>query len=88
MASVVITQNEILDALAAAYPTRGPKEALTLSELESATEIPIRRLRAALQQLNRQGRLGVHKVRRPALDGRMAVVPGYTILSAPRAKRR
>lgn len=84
MASIVITEAEIRDALAEA--TNGPKEARTVQELVSDTGVAERRVRRALKALQIEGRLQAHTVRRPDLSGRMQPVPAYAILPAKRQR--
>lgn len=83
MASVVITQAELLEALATAAHGDAPEDAKTVHELTTPA-ISVRRVRDSLRILQAQGRLQVHRVVRPALDGRASIVPAYTILP-PRA---
>lgn len=76
-----ITQNELLDALAAASP-QSPADALTAHELADKTGVGYIRTKAALKQFAAEGRLQVHRVMRQRLDGIITPVPGYTILPA------
>jgi hypothetical protein len=92
MASV-ITETELLDALAQAVVGNGPADARTSAEIRQATGLSEKRVVGALHVLANQGRLQVHRVARRALDGRTIVVPAYTITPAPStrgtaAKRR
>lgn len=82
MASIVITEAELLDALAEAARGVEPSEARTGPELMAATGFPEKRLRAALKALQAQGRLDVHQVTRQSLDGRAIRVPAYTVRAA------
>lgn len=79
MARVVISEADILDALAAAAPGDGPKEARTLRELARDQRISERRVREALRVLQQQGRLKPHKVNRPRLDGSPFTCTAFTI---------
>lgn len=79
MASIAITQAELLDALAKAAQGNAPEDAKTVHELTTPA-ISVRRVRESLRILQAQGRLQVHRVTRTALDGRAALVPAYTIL--------
>lgn len=86
MASIVISESEILEALAKAGSGSGPEDARTIRELEAATGIGHQRIRKALRIYQQKGRLVVHKAYRAALDGAFRHVPTYTIL--PQKKRR
>ena len=87
MESVRITESELLDALANATG-EGPDDARTAQEMADDAGIPVARVRRALQQLARAGRLESHRVRRPDLSGRLQVLPAYTIRPAVKAKLR
>lgn len=78
--SIQITETELLDALAAAQASDSPDDARTTEEMAADANLAVRHVRAALKVLQRQGRLRTHRVRRVALDGRNALVAGYTIL--------
>lgn len=88
----MITESELLDALAAAMPGKGPESARTVDEIVRASKISATRVRDALHELATQSRLVVHQVSRPRLDGRLTLVPAYEILppvkKSPRASRR
>lgn len=74
----MITESELLDALASASNT--PADARSVHELVAATGLSEKRIRTALKILQRAGRLGVHRVTRTDLCGRPQQVPAYTIL--------
>lgn len=80
MAPIVITEAEILDALAAAAKGTGPKSAKTIAEMADDTRRSLPKVRTALARLKRDGRLVVHQVIREGLDGRQCRVSAYTIL--------
>ena len=84
--SLTVTTQDLLDALASA--TNAPEEARTVPELARATGIAEKRVREALRAYQAQGRLGVHRVVRPAIDGRQSRVAAYTIAPAPKAKAK
>lgn len=88
MATLRITEAEIMDALAAAAQGSAPEDARTIAELADAAGLSIVSTRQALRSLQRAGRLQVHRVRRPAIDGRMANVGAFTILPAKKAAKR
>lgn len=73
-----ITEAEILDALAAAVAVP-PEEARTADELVEHTGLSLNRVRAALKEYQKLGRLQVHKALRPGIDGRQIYRPAYTI---------
>lgn len=79
---IVISDSEIMQALTAASGGSGPDEARTVAELCQITKQTDTRVRSALKQLKLSGRLELHRVRRESLDGRMAVVTGYTVKPA------
>jgi len=82
---LAISAAEILDALASAAKGSAPSEAKTVRELQDVMGgIHHQRVRDALHILAAQGRLGVHRVTRTALDGRSSSVPAYTILPKKR----
>lgn len=80
--ATVITEAELLDALVAAQSGRGPANALTVGEMKRAMTVRIgeERIRAGLREFQAQGRLVVHHVLRPRLDGQMGPVPAYEVL--------
>jgi transcription initiation factor IIE alpha subunit len=89
VASIVITESEILDALAAAAPGRGPKEARTILEMEEETGIDARKIRRALRLLKANNRLATHRIQRERLNGTSMTYVGFTVLPPQRkaAKR-
>ncbi len=81
-----ITQAELLDALAAATPGKGPDDARTTSELldearASGANVGRDALLDALHAIRKEGRLVVHSVVRESLLGKPTRVPAYTILA-------
>lgn len=82
MDAVRITAAELLDALAAALPGEGPANARTVQEIIRDTGLSPGRVRIALQSMQAAGRLELHRVTRPGIDGRAARVPAYTIRPA------
>lgn len=76
--SIRISEAELLDAIAASV-NGGPSDAKTIQELMAEYGMPREKVRAALVQHNRDGRLRVHSVARRAIDGHLRKVPGYTI---------
>ena len=84
-----ITESELLDALTLATAGAGPAEARTCAEIVEETGIALGRVRKALKEAKRAGRLNIHSVSREALNGSRIFVAGYTITPAsPPAKRR
>lgn len=86
MTRIVITESEIVQALSAAAAGQGPEEARTVAELMADTGLSVEKIRNALKAMQSAGRLTVHSVKRPALDGTMRHAPAYTVTPAP--KRR
>jgi transcription initiation factor IIE alpha subunit len=76
---VKITEQELIDALALAVGNRGPEEAQTQEEIARASGINVKRVRDAMRGLQAQGRLVVHRVMRPRLDGVLVPVTAFTI---------
>lgn len=87
MASVNITQSELLAELAAAAPGKGPTDALTLVEMATATGRDQRKIRMALMKLDAEGRLLRHQISRTRLNGTPMTYVGFTILPAKKGKR-
>lgn len=81
---LAITESELIEALSAAAPGRGPSEARTLSELAMETGIDQRKIRSALLFLKGQGRLARHRIQRERLNGTPMTYVGFTILPAQR----
>lgn len=77
---IAITQNELLEAVAASITT-GPEDARTIQEIMQETGLSRERVRQALMQYNREGRLQSHPVVRRAIDGHFRKVPGYIVTS-------
>ena len=77
MAQLRITEAELLDALATAGAE--PSDAKTVQELADDAGLSQPRVRKALRLLHRAGRLGIHRVQRADLSGRVQLVPAYTI---------
>lgn len=73
-----ITESELLDALVVA--SQSHPDAMTGPELEQATGIGVKRLRAGLKAFAAAGRLQVHRVIRTNILGQQVPVPAYTIL--------
>lgn len=86
--AVTITEQELLDALVASVSGDAPEDARTVQEMVAASEerLSENRVRKALKAFMAQGRLRVHTVIRPAMDGRLAKVPAYTIRPAGKKK--
>ena len=84
-----ITEAELLEAIASSV-RGGPEEAKTMQELMADYNLPREKVRSALLQHNREGRLRVHVVARRAIDGHLRKVPGYTIApkSTPASDQR
>jgi hypothetical protein len=82
--ATVITQNELLDALAQA--NAAPAEARTVVELAKLTGWTKDRIKDAIGKLAMQDRIDVHRVKRTAIDGKATSVPAYTIKPAPKRK--
>jgi hypothetical protein len=82
MASLTITEAELLDALAQSVSGTAPENAQTISEMMAATGLGEKRMRRALAALKATGRLQAHSVPRESLDGRPIRVPAFTILPA------
>lgn len=82
--ATVITQNELLEALAEA--NAAPAEARTVTEIVKLTGWNKIKVRDAIGRLALQNRISVHKVVRIGIDGRNARVTAYAIL--PPSERR
>lgn len=78
MASLTITEGELLEALAHSQKP-GEEGARTVEDMALASGLAPERVRRALKALQRDGRLTVYRVRRPAIDGRQTIVPAYSI---------
>ena len=86
---MTITESELLEALRAATPRRadGPTDAYTTREIRKATGWGLAQAMAYLRSLADDGRLEAVKVRRTAIDGRLALVTAYRFLT-PKGKKR
>jgi len=79
MERLTITESELLDALAASQHSTAPEDARTVEQLRVVTGWGDGKMRRMLKQIQAEGRLTVHQVTRPGLDGRMYARPAYTI---------
>ena len=79
-----ITEQEILEALAASAAGSAPSEAKTMNELADDAGVTPLKVQRALKHYQKQGRLAAHRVQRAAIDGTLRWVPAYTILPAKR----
>jgi hypothetical protein len=86
MARLIVTEADLLDALATA--STAPEDARTAQELATSHGVVLSRVQKALRALHVQGRLQCHHKQTVYMDGRRGRVPAYTILPAPKAKRR
>jgi hypothetical protein len=84
MASITITESELLAALADAAGSEegAPEEAKTSQEIAASSGVSHTRVMKGLRELHQQGRLVSHRVRRQGIDGRNALVTAYTISPA------
>ena len=80
MAALTITEAELLEALAAAQPNAGPEDAMSTQEMAEAVGVSVKMMLKALHQMQKEQRLHVHKGHRLSIDGKMRLVPLYTIL--------
>lgn len=79
------TEAELLDALAGALvKSAAPADARTTKQLMEATGRCRDTIMRSLSVLARQGRLGVHRIQRPSLDGYLRTTTAYTILPQKR----
>lgn len=86
--SVRVSEQDLLDALAASIQGHAPADAKTTSELVDETGIARTTLVEALRALHKQGRLVPHQVKRMGFDGKLKPVPAYTILPPPKAAKK
>jgi DNA-binding IscR family transcriptional regulator len=86
--TVTITQAELLEALVEASRNPSADNARTVEEIVEATGVSTPLVRRALAQYAKAGRLAVFRVQRSYIDGRRGLKPGYTILPAPKGKRK
>ena len=78
-----ITQDDLLDALQTALGPMGDDgDGKTVQDIVAETGWGTTVVRKNLANLQRQGRLEVVRVKRPALDGRQCSVPAYRMRAA------
>jgi predicted transcriptional regulator len=82
-AAIAITQNEVIEALAAAVRA-ATGDGMTVSEMVEATGWPRSKVLKALKTLRAQGMLRTQEVWRESIDGRTRPVPGYRIVAPER----
>lgn len=87
MAPLIITQAEILEALAKAA-SDAPEGAATVAELAEASGVGVQRVRKALKSIQAQGRLRIDRQPRQTLDGRTVLAAVYSVIPAPPTKRK
>lgn len=85
--ATMITEAELLEALAATVPGNAPEDARTSRELRQELHVGDHTLRRVLTSLAESGRLRVHRVTRRSFDGRFVPVQAYTVLPK-RARKR
>jgi hypothetical protein len=85
MPSVTISQQELLDALAAA--TQAPEDAMTAEEIAAFANCSTGKVHQCLKAFARDGRLQLHQTIRRRIDGRAQKVPAYSIVPAKKAKK-
>ena len=88
MAPAIITEADLLEALATAVPGKGPDEARTTREIMRETGLGEHSVQRGLRILSECGRLGVHRVTRRSFDGRWVQVQGYTVLPASKRGKK
>ena len=74
-----ITQDDLLEAIQAALGPMDGEGASTVQDLVAKTGWGRTKVTATLGLLAKAGRLDVLRVRRPALDGRIASLPAYRL---------
>lgn len=84
MAPIVITENELVQALTTA--NAAPEEARTVGELATLTGWGRAKVAEAIGRLAMQDRIGVHRKKAPGIDGRNISRPAYTILPPPQKR--
>lgn len=86
MATIDISESEILEALRTAKRERRPDPpgVFTISELAAKSGEVGRTLRLRMALLHRQGKVEVIPVQRERCDGMLTTVPGYRFLKAKR----
>ena len=78
-----ITTDDLMDALQAALGPMGENDnGKTVQDIVAETGWGTTVVRKNLANLQRQGRLEVVRVKRPALDGRQCSVPAYRMRAA------
>jgi predicted transcriptional regulator len=87
MTQITITESDILEALAASVAGNDPKGAKTTREIAADSGLRENRVRNALHVFQSQGRLQVHQVMRPSLDGKLKPCAAYTVLPKAKAKK-
>jgi hypothetical protein len=80
VAPLVITQAELLEALASAVKGTAPEDAKTVQQLAAETNMAVWQVQKALRALHAQKRLQCYRVPFVGIDGRHGKVPAYTIL--------
>lgn len=83
--TIRITENELVDALLAAIrpeDTSDERGAMTVKELADATGRADLFVRRNIKALLGAGKMEVVKVRRPAIDGSLRVLPAYRLKAA------
>lgn len=88
MSRVVVTQNELLDALRADLDAveEAPPGAMSLADIAAALGIGPSAAKDRLKKLRAAGRIVVHRVRRRSAAGQSYVLPMYSILPARQKK--
>ena len=80
MARLVVTEADLLEALASA--SDAPEDARTVQQMADETGLHAWRIQKALRALHAQGRLQAHRVPHVGIDGRRGMIPAYTIRPA------
>ncbi len=87
MASVKISEADILDAIAAAVGGSAPADARTTDELCAEFHCGPERMRRYLRLMHAAGRLVVHRIARRTFNGTMGLSTAYTVLPVKKAKK-
>lgn len=74
-----VTTDDLLDALRVALEKPSEGDGITVVELANTMKCAEEKVRRTLRVIAGQGRLEVSRVRRPAIDGRLMLVPAYRI---------
>lgn len=83
MSSKPFTENDLSQALQDAIKASPSADGYTIRELQDLKpDWSQPKVREAVRKLILSGRVQVVRIRRPAMDGRMASVPGYQFLKA------